>query len=145
MRAKFFRTKYLTGSHVQMMYLRLLMLSMVIPLVIVGACLYYLMFTLVASQIGIPEYVAYHLSPVVKRINYILIIGVPPLLLLLLLWGIALSHRFAGPMERLEAELKNMVDNRDFKHRIHLRKSDNVKPLADAVNRLLDAMEGKHK
>ena len=145
MRARLFRTKYLTGSPTQMMYLRLLMISMLIPMMFVGACLYYLMFTLVASQIGIPEYIAYHLSPVVKQINFILILGVPPLILLLLLWGIALSHRFAGPMERLEAELKRMTDKHEFKHRIHLRKSDNVKPVADAINKLLDAVEGKHK
>ena len=31
MRTKFLRTKYLTGSHIQMKYLGLLMLSMVVP------------------------------------------------------------------------------------------------------------------
>jgi hypothetical protein len=145
MRAKFFRTKYLTGSPIQMMYLRFVMISMIIPLVLVGACLYYLMFTLVASQIGIPEYVAFHLSPVVKQINMILILGVPPLLLILLIWGIVLSHRFAGPLERLETELKRMTDKQEYKHRIHLRKSDDVKPVADAINKLLDAVEARHK
>jgi len=145
MRSKLFRTRYLTGSPIQMMYLRLLMISMIVPLVFVGSCLYYLMFTLVASQIGIPEYVAYHLSPVVKQINVILILGVPPLLLLLLAWGIVLSHRFAGPMERLESELKRMTEKREYRHRIHLRKHDNVKPIADAINKLLDAVEGVRK
>jgi hypothetical protein len=145
MRSKLFRTRYLTGSPIQMMYLRLLMISMIVPLVFVGSCLYYLMFTLVASQIGIPEYVAYHLSPVVKQINVILILGVPPLLLLLLAWGIVLSHRFAGPMERLESELKRMTEKREYRHRIHLRKHDNVKPIADAINKLLDAVEGIRK
>jgi hypothetical protein len=145
MRAKLFRTKYLTGSHIQMTYLRVLMISIIVPLVFVAACLYYLIFTLMAAQLGIPEYIVYNLSPVVKKINMILIVGVPPLLLVLLLWGIAVSHRFAGPIERLEAELKKITEKGDYKHRIHLRKSDDVRPIADAINKLLHHMEAKHK
>jgi len=145
MRVKFFRTKYLTGSHIQMRYLAFLMVSMIIPLVFVCGCLYYLIFTLMARQIGIPEYIAYHLLPVVKEINIILLIGVPPLLLILIVWGIVLSHRFAGPLERLESEVRKISDEGRYKHRIHLRKSDDVRPIADAINKLLDKLEGKHK
>jgi HAMP domain-containing protein len=144
MRARFFRTKYLTGSHIQMTYLRLLMFSIIVPLIFVAGCLYYLMFKLMAAQIGIPEYIAYHLTPVLSKINLILLIGSPILLGVLLVLGIAVSHRFAGPLERLEMELKKITDKGDYKHRIHLRKSDDVRPIADAINKLLDKLEGKH-
>jgi methyl-accepting chemotaxis protein len=145
MRKRFFRTKYLTGSHIQMTYLRLLMISIIVPLIFVVGCLYYLMFKLMASQIGIPEYIAYHLTPVLQKINIILLIGSPILLGILLVLGIVVSHRFAGPLERLEAELEKIADKGDYKHRIHLRKSDDVKPLADAINKLLDKLEGRHR
>jgi HAMP domain-containing protein len=145
MRAKFFRTKYLTGSPIQMMYLRLLMVSIIVPLVFVAGCLYYLIFTLMAAQLGIPEYIAYNLSPVLKKINMILLVGIPPLLVILLLWGIAVSHRFAGPLERLEEELKKITEKGDYRHRIHLRKNDDVRPIADAINKLLDKLEGRHR
>lgn len=141
MRLKFFRTNYLTGSHIQLKYLTLLMVSMLIPLVFVCACLYYLIFTLMAEQIGIPEYVASTLFPVINKINLILLIGIPPLFLLLILWGIVLSHRFAGPLERLEKELHKITDKGHYKHKIILRKGDDVKPIADAINRLLDKIE----
>ena len=144
MRAKFFRTKYLTGSRIQMHYLALLMVSMLIPMIFVGACMYYLIFTLAAEQIGIPEYIAYTLFPVVNKINIMLLIGVPPLLAILVVWGIVLSHRFAGPLERLEGELKRISEKDDYRRRIMLRKSDNVRPIADAINKLLDKLEGKH-
>lgn len=144
MRAKFFRTRYLTGSHIQMRYLTFLMVSMIVPLVFVGGCLYYLIFELMARQIGIPEYIAYNLLPVIKEINFILLIGVPPLLLILIVWGIVLSHRFAGPLERLESELRKMLDEGKHKHRIHIRKSDDIRPIADEINKLLDKYEGKH-
>jgi len=141
MRIKFFRTAYLTGSHIQLRYLTLLMISMLIPLVFVCACLYYLIFTLMAEQIGIPEYVASTLFPVINKINLILLVGIPPLFLLLILWGIVLSHRFAGPLERLEKELHKITDKGHYKHKIILRKGDDVKPIADAINRLLDKIE----
>ena len=145
MRAKFFRTKYLTGSRIQLRYLGLLMVSMIVPLIFVGGCLYYLIFTLVAEQLGIPESIAYNLFPVVKKINEILVIGLPPLFLLLIWWGTILSHRIAGPLSRIEKELHKITHNHDFSHRIHLRKSDDVKPIADAINILLDSIHRKAK
>ena len=139
---KFFRTKYLTGSHIQMKYLRLLLIAMTVPLLFVGICLYYMIFTLTAEQIGIPEYIAMTLFPVIKQINFILLVGIPPLFLLLIGWGIMLSHSFAGPLERLERELKGMSEHKDgFKHKIVLRKSDDLKPMADSINLLLSKLE----
>lgn len=145
MRVQFFRTKYLTGSPIQMKYLRLLMISIIVPLVFVAGCLYYLMFSLMAAQIGIPEYVSYHLTPVLQKINIILLVGGPLLLVVLLMVGIMVSHRFAGPLERLESELKKITEKGDYKHRIHLRKSDDIRSIADAINKVLDKLEAKHK
>ena len=145
MRVKFLRTRFLTGSRIQMKYLIHLMLSMLIPLIFVGSCLYYLIFNIMAEQIGIPEYIAANLIPVIKKINLILLAGVPPALLLLLAWGVALSHRFAGPVERLQREIERISNSGDYNKRVHLRKYDDIKPVADALNRLLDKIEGKHK
>lgn len=144
MRAKFFRTKYFTGSHIQVKYLSLLLISMTVPLVVVGCCIYYLIFTLVAEQIGIPEYIAHTLFPVIKRINVMLLMALPPLFLMLIAWGVALSHSFAGPLERLERELKAVSKDHHYKHRIILRKNDDIKPVADAINKLLEKLEERH-
>ena len=144
MRAKFLRTKYLTGSRMQMRYLVLLMASMVIPLVFAVGCLYYLVFKIMAEQIGIPEYIAQNLFPVISKINMILIIGLPPLFLVLIIWGLVLSHRLAGPMERLEKEIKHISEGNHSK-RIRVRKNDDVRPLADAINSLLDKIEESKK
>lgn len=143
MRNKFLRTNLLTGSRTQRKYLILLMVSMVVPMVFVGGCLYYLIFNIMAEQLGIPEHIAYNLFPVLNKINVILAIGIPPLFLILILWGVLLSHRFSGPIERLETEIDKISASRDYKHRIHLRKHDDLKNVADALNRLLDKVEGK--
>lgn len=143
MRTKFLRIKYLTGSGIQLRYLTLLMVSIIVPLVFVMACLYYLIFKIMAEQIGIPEYIALNLFPVIQKINIILLIGMPPLFLVLILWGMVFSHRFAGPIERLEKELKRIAAHRDYKSRIHIRKGDDIKPIADVINELLESIEKK--
>ena len=145
MRTKFLRTKYLTGSHIQMKYLGLLMLSMVVPLVFVGGCLYYLIFSIMAEQIGIPEYIAHNMFPVISKVNLILLIGIPPLFALLMLWGVVLSHRFAGPVERLEGELKNVTEHEHYSHRIKVRRNDDMKPIVDSINGLIGKLEERKR
>jgi len=145
MRTKFLRTKYLTGSHIQMKYLSILMFSMVVPLLFVGGCLYYLIFSIMADQIGIPEYIAHNMLPVIGKVNTILLIGVPPLLGVLIFWGIVLSHRFAGPVERLENELKKIVEHENFSHRIKVRRQDDMKPIVNNINGLLAMLEEKRR
>ncbi len=140
MRTKFLRTKYLTGSRIQLRYLTLLLVSMIVPVIFAVGCLYYLIFTVMAEQIGIPEYIASNLVPVVNKINIILLIGLPPLFLILIAWGIILSHRFAGPMERLEKELRRISEHGEHAHRIKLRKHDDIRPIAEAINTLLERM-----
>lgn len=144
MRTKFLRTKYLTGSRIQLHYLLLLMVSIIVPLIFSAACLYYLIFKIMAEQLGIPEYIAINLFPVIQKINMILLIGVPPLFLILVLWGIFLSHRFAGPIERLQKELRRMAAHHDYKSRIRLRKDDDLRPIADVINELLESVQKKH-
>lgn len=141
MRTKFIRTRFLTGHSIQLRYLALLIASMVIPALFVGGCLYYLMFTIIAEQLGIPESIAYNLFPVIKKINAILLLGIPPIFLLLVAWGVLLSHRFAGPAERLEKEIEKMAKSGDYSRRLRVRKRDDMKPMADAINGLLDKIE----
>lgn len=141
----FRRKKIWANKRVQLKYLVLLIISMAIPVIFAIGCLYYLVFTIMAEQLGIPESIAYNLLPVLKKVNTILAIGLPPLFLLLIWWGTVLSHRIAGPLQRIEKELNKITNSHDFSHRIHLRKSDDVKPVSDAINRLLDSIHRKAK
>lgn len=144
MRTKFVRMRFLTKGPVQFRYLALLVVSMIAPLVFVGGCLYYLVFRIMAEQLGIPESIAYNLVPVVRKINMIIAVGVPPIFLVLILWGIVVSHRFTGPLERLKGEIDRIAESGDYKKRIRVRRSDDIRPVADSVNHLLDNVERKH-
>jgi signal transduction histidine kinase len=54
-----------------------------------------------------------------------------------------LSHRFAGPLLRVEKEINKITNGGDYSHRIRLRKNDDIKPVADAINKLLESLHKK--
>ena len=45
--------------------------------------------------------------------------------------------------ERLEKEVKKIAVHKSYSTRIRVRKGDDIKPLADALNELLDTVEKK--
>src|SRR3989338_6273662 len=135
------RKFYLVQNRLESHYLRLLVLSLVLPTLAVGVCLYYLIFYLLAQQIGIPEAVAEQLSPVVEKLNIFLLVAIPILFAVLISIGIFLSRKLAGPIERLENELDEIVENNLMSRRLKLRKDDELKPMIDDVNILLERIE----
>ncbi len=135
------RKFYLVQNRLELHYLRLLVLSLVLPTLAVGGCLYYLIFYLLAQQIGIPEAVSEQLSPVVEKLNIFLLVAIPILFLILISVGIFLSRRLAGPIERLEKELDEIIEENLMSRRLKLRKDDELKPMVDSVNILLERID----
>jgi len=136
------RNPFIITSKLQRMYLRLIVFSLLIPTLFVGGCLYYLVFTLVAEEIGIPEFIAMSLMPALERVNFFLMIGIPVIFLGIYWWGLVLSHRMAGPIERFKKEL-DVVLKGNYDKRIKVRKDDALKPFVDDINKLLEKVEGK--
>jgi HAMP domain-containing protein len=65
----------------------------------------------------------------------VVIICVVVTLALTLVFGLIMSHRMAGPLFRIRRELKEMEQG-DLSGEVHLRKKDDFKSLAQAVNGL---------
>ncbi|MBL7069071.1 MAG: methyl-accepting chemotaxis protein [Candidatus Omnitrophica bacterium] len=135
------RNIFTVSSRLQRRYLRLIVFSMLTPTLFVGGCLYYLVFSLIAQEMAIPEFVFQVLLPALKRVNIFLITGIPVIFLALYWWGLVLSHRLAGPIERFNKELDQILEG-DYKKRIRVRKNDALRPFVDDINRLLDKLEG---
>jgi nitrogen fixation/metabolism regulation signal transduction histidine kinase len=126
----------LIGSPIQRKTLILVFIAAVMPAAIVAICLYYLIFNMLAYQLGIPEIIAYNLIPVAKRISIIMIMAMPVTLFFIWLAALELSHTIAGPIQRLEKELDDRIDGKKHTH-IQLREKDELKPLVDRINKLL--------
>ncbi len=109
---------------------------MLFPTLLVGYCLYHVVFSMLANQMAFPEAIAANLVPVIERVNGILAIALPALLLMLIWLGLLISHRFAGPVERMEADLDRILAG-DLKHRVRVRKTDDLRAIAEKINDLV--------
>lgn len=134
------RFKFVTKNSVQRKYLALILSSIALPLLIAGGCLYYLMFQIMAEQLAIPEAIACNLIPVLKKINFLLIIAIPPIAILLFILAAILTHKLIGPIDRMERDLKKISDG-NYSLRIRIRKDDNLRPMAEAINKIIDQLE----
>ncbi|MEA3488750.1 MAG: methyl-accepting chemotaxis protein [Candidatus Omnitrophota bacterium] len=118
----------------------ILILSMIIPTVFVGGCLYYLIMAVMAEQIALPDVIARDLMPVIQRINFILAVGLPAVFIVLFTWAVILSFRFVGPLERLEEDLKR-IDEGDYTVRLQINRDHDLGPIADVINDLVDQLD----
>ncbi len=74
---------------------------------------------------------------------YISIIAL--IVLILFSWRmLILSHRLAGPIYRLEKDLADIAKG-NFSIRIKFRKKDELRSIADGINKILDEMEKRVK
>ncbi len=130
------RKKKFIGTSLQKKILILVIASALIPAGIVATCLYYLIFNMLAWQLGIPEAIAYNLIPVLKKINLIILTAMPVILLIIWIIALELSHRIAGPLSRIERELDSRLSG-EASGPIKLRKKDEFRLLADKINKLM--------
>lgn len=136
------RRRYFIKSGLQGKYLRLIFMAIALPTFLFSFCLCYLVIYLMAEQLGIPESIAYNITPVVIKISIIIILGLPLVSGLLLFWGLVISHRIAGPVYRLEQELAK-ISRGDFSVRIKFRTKDELASIAEGINKVLDKVQGK--
>lgn len=131
------RKKKLVWTPLQRKLLILIFASAVIPAGIVAVCLYYLIFNMLAWQMGIPEAIAYNLIPVVEKINLVILITLPLALLIIWIIALELSHRITGPLSRLERELDARIAG-ELRGPIKLRLKDEFRLLAEKINKLIN-------
>jgi nitrogen fixation/metabolism regulation signal transduction histidine kinase len=69
-----------------------------------------------------------------------LIAGLIPLFILLFLWGLILSHRFSGPLERVERDLDKILEG-DASVRFKVREKDDIRGIVDKLNKLIERLK----
>ena len=134
------RKKWFMRHPAQGKYLLLVLVAMLAPILLVGFCFYTLVFDLLARQLVFPEAIFGNLAPVIDRVNDILILTLPALVLVIFWCALVVSHRFAGPVERLENGLDEILAG-DVRQRIRLRKNDDLRGVADRINALAKRLQ----
>ena len=136
------RIRFITNNKLQLKFLALILLSIMIPLFVVGGCLYYFIFQIMAEQLAIPESIARNLIPVLHKINFLLLVSLPPVIILIFVVAALLTHRVTGPLWRLENDLKKISEG-DYSVRLKIRKDDDLRPVVDIINKIIDRLEGR--
>ena len=134
------RMKWFMRHPIQAKYLLLVLVAMLAPMLLIGVCFYTLVFQLMARQLVFPEAIFANLVPVIERINNLLAWTLPALALVILWCALMISHRFAGPVERIEEGLDRILSG-DKHHRVRLRKNDDLKGVADRINALVRRLD----
>ena len=118
----------------------LILLASLLPAIIVAICLYYLIFSVTASQFAIPEAIAYNIIPAAKKVTFILLVAAPISILVMLIFVYKITHKIIGPFDRIVQELDECMKGKR-EGRIVIRKADKFWPLVQRINKLLDKLK----
>lgn len=132
------RRRYLVRKNVQFRYMWLV----VVPLVVLLSALYYLIYYSVFNEILIPEALVNTLLPAMRKVNIVLVVAVPILLVFLIKIIFMQSNRTIGPIPRLEKELDKVIAG-DYSVRIKTRKNDDLKCFVNKINILLERFDAE--
>ena len=130
------RRRYLVKKDMQFRYMALVF----IPLIMLLAGLYYLMYYAVLSQILIPEGIIVMLLPAMKKVNIVVAVSLPVILLLILRISLIYSNRIVGPIPRIEKEIDKVLAG-DYSLRLKVRDKDELNKFVKKINMLLDKIE----
>jgi len=138
LRPKFKRKQYLIHKKFQLKYVGLILALMILTAALCSYVVYY------TSMISLGEKLANvypqgRLVSIVKIVNFRIMLSVLLITPLVVLTGIFLSHKIAGPIYRMESFLKSMSAG-DLTGRIVLRKGDELNNLAEGINSLNDEL-----
>lgn len=138
------RKRYFVKKRLQFRYLLFVLFAMIIPTLVCGGALYYFIWQTVAAEIAIPEAIAESLTPALYKVNIVLFISLPLVFLIMLLLSIVISHKIAGPVYRLERDLKEISEG-DYSRRIKFRSNDELQEIADQINKILEHIGKENK
>lgn len=137
-RPRFRRRQYLVSAKFQLKYTGLILLLMFATAALSSYVVYYTSMLLMGEKLG-NVYPQGQLVHIIKTVNFRLLISLLFVTPLVVMIGIYLSHKIAGPIFRMERFLKDMAGG-NFSSRIVLRKGDELTGLAGGINKVCESM-----
>lgn len=133
------RRKYLIAKRFQLKYTFMIVFFMFLIAWLAGYTVYYTVFGLLGEKLA-NVYPQGRLEAIFKTVNITLLARIALLIPFAVVISIILSHRIAGPLFRIEGAL-NEIARGDFSSILKLRKRDEFKGLAEAVNSLTENLK----
>lgn len=136
-RPVFFKRIYLINKKMQLKYAGMIALVLIILLGLVQLHTYYIINSI------LPNILSTEIGNSIKSIQTKLLINGVIYVILIAFVSIFISHKIAGPLYRLEKEIKEVADRKNFEHKFVLREGDELSSLADSLNLLLNELKKK--
>ncbi len=138
---KFIRKHYFIAPGFQLRYIRVILSVMFGVGALAAYTVYYQTMILFGEKLS-NVYPQGRLVAIVKSINIQILFSLLLITPLLIVIGIFLSHRIAGPIYRMERFL-GALSKGDLVNRVTLRKKDELKSLADGLNMVIDSLRDR--
>lgn len=135
------RKKVFVKRKFQVLYVGYIILFMVFAALISGATVFHTLFSILGEKLaGI--YPEGRLMAIFGKTMLILGRNLLILTPFIIVIGIFLSHRIAGPIFRIEKVMEE-IGNGNFKMRLAIRKSDQLHEMVEAVNKMTELLDTK--
>lgn len=139
---KIIRKHYIVNKGIQFKYAGLLLLYLIVFFIISLAVIYFSGLNILLEKMA-NVYPQARLTEILNTVYLRLAFGFLLLLPIVAISAILLSHKIAGPLVRIKRALTQMVNN-DYNVSIKLRKHDQLKDIANLINKLAENLKKKN-
>lgn len=138
-RPRFKRKQYLVSAKFQLKYAGIIVVFMFLTAFFCSYVIYYTSVISLGEKLA-SVYPQGQLVNIVNKVNLKILISMVLMSPLVIVGGILLSHKIAGPIFRMERFLGSMAKG-DFGSRLTLRKGDEMVNLADGINGVCESVK----
>ncbi|NQT33039.1 MAG: hypothetical protein HQ594_05140 [Candidatus Omnitrophica bacterium] len=138
------RVRLFIAKSIQIRYVGLILIGMFLTAVITGYTVYTTILLMLGERLAV-VYPQGLLMDIIREANMVLVIRLIPLGLLVVLIGLVLSNRIAGPIYRIQKFIIK-ISRGKYNVKLKLRKKDELKDVASSLNSLasrLDRQRGR--
>ena len=140
------RKVYLINPKFQLKVTSYFIFLAIINILVFYGCVYYFfdIFHSKGIEIGLPENHVFFMfiEDQITRMTSIFVVMAILTVLILLIAGVLISHRIAGPMYRLNMDLRGMAEKKELKS-LKFREKDFFQEIPEAFNLVVDSFEKK--
>ena len=140
---KFRRKNYLVARGFQLKFAGLILAFMFFVAIFSALTIYYNVWIVLGEKLA-NVYPQGRLVSILKTANLNLFIRLMILAPLVGVFAIVLSHRIAGPIYRIKTTLDDVIKG-DYSKRLYLRRTDELKDIAESINILVDKLDKQGK
>ena len=143
MKKKYRRRQLLIIKRFQIRYISLILLFMFATALLTGYTVYVTTWIMFGEKLAAvyPQGLLFDIAKKVNMVLFLRLIFLSPMVILI---GLVLSNRIAGPIYRIRLFLKDLTEG-NYEGRIRLRKKDELKDVAEDLNILVSSLDSDQK